>query len=279
MPEVVSLPTARPRGFAHLDQRQWASLVTERVRCKEVEHRQRRAAKGIAVLGRARILGQNPFHCPEGHAPRFQMSPRVAAKNSGHASRRSCATGASSSDTVMRSSATWLERSTSCSRSAPIGCASSPRSPARLPRRSRKPSSAHRRILPQHSSPRPHRTESRALTPAPGQMSTRCRSHRIDDPSSGPTSVSGQAVFPLLDASPQLWNACTLANFPQTTKLESRSADYPRTGFPCEPPQLRNGCGVFSANRPNLRVGSADYPGPDPLTDYPRIGLRPTDST
>ena len=81
MPEVVSLRISRPRGFEDLGLSEWASLVTERVRCKEADHRQRRAAKGIAVLGRARILQQNPFHSPESHAQRFQMSPRVAAKN------------------------------------------------------------------------------------------------------------------------------------------------------------------------------------------------------
>ena len=81
MPEVVSLQIARPHGFENLAQSEWANLVSERVRAKEAEHRQRRAAKGITVLGRARILEQNPFHCPEGQAPRFQMSPRVAAQN------------------------------------------------------------------------------------------------------------------------------------------------------------------------------------------------------
>jgi putative transposase len=81
MPEVVSLPMARPLGFAHLGPREWANLVTERVRAKEADHRQRRAAKGITVLGRERILRQSPFDCPAGHAPRFQMSPQVAAKN------------------------------------------------------------------------------------------------------------------------------------------------------------------------------------------------------
>jgi putative transposase len=81
MPEVVSLKIARPHGFDDLSQNEWASVVCERVRAKEAEHRQRRSAKGITVLGRAKILEQNPFHCPEGHAPRFQMSPRVAAHN------------------------------------------------------------------------------------------------------------------------------------------------------------------------------------------------------
>jgi putative transposase len=81
MPEVVSLAIARPRGFENLAEDAWAKLVTERVRAREADHRQRRAVAGITVLGRQRILGQDPFECPAGHAPRFRMSPRVAAKN------------------------------------------------------------------------------------------------------------------------------------------------------------------------------------------------------
>ena len=81
MPEVINLPIARPRGFADLGQTEWANLVTERVRAKEAEHRQRREANGITVLGRDGILRQKPFDCPAGHAPRFQMSPRIAAKS------------------------------------------------------------------------------------------------------------------------------------------------------------------------------------------------------
>jgi putative transposase len=60
---------------------EWARLVTERVRSKEAEHRKRRADTGITVLGRERIIGQSPFHCPVSDAPRFQMNPRVAAKS------------------------------------------------------------------------------------------------------------------------------------------------------------------------------------------------------
>jgi hypothetical protein len=81
MPEVVSLAIARPRGFENLAEDAWAKLVTERVRAREADHRERRAVAGITVLGRLRVLGQDPFECPAGHAPRFRMSPRVAAKN------------------------------------------------------------------------------------------------------------------------------------------------------------------------------------------------------
>jgi hypothetical protein len=37
MPEVVSLPIARPCGFDNLGQEEWANLVTERVRAKEAD--------------------------------------------------------------------------------------------------------------------------------------------------------------------------------------------------------------------------------------------------
>ena len=81
MPEVVSLPIARPCSFENLGQEEWANLVTERVRAQEADHRQRRATKGITVLGHAGVLRQDPFDCPSSHAPRFQMSPQVAAKS------------------------------------------------------------------------------------------------------------------------------------------------------------------------------------------------------
>ena len=81
MPEVISVRIARPRGFDHLTQAQWIELLTERVREKEAEHRRRRVELGIRVLGRARILEQDPFAAPKGHAPHFELSPRVAAKS------------------------------------------------------------------------------------------------------------------------------------------------------------------------------------------------------
>ena len=81
MPEIVSLAIARPHGFESLEQSEWSHLVTECIRTKEAEHRQRRADKGISVLGRPRILAQNPFHFPKTHAPRFKMNPLMAGKS------------------------------------------------------------------------------------------------------------------------------------------------------------------------------------------------------
>jgi REP element-mobilizing transposase RayT len=81
LPEVASLPIARPYGFKELEQSEWARLVTERVRAAEADHRQRRAAHRVSVLGRARILRQDPFQGPESPAPNFRRNPRVAARN------------------------------------------------------------------------------------------------------------------------------------------------------------------------------------------------------
>ena len=81
LPEVVTLRLARPHGFEALGKDEWATLLSERVRSWEAEHRHRRVTQCAGVLGRERILRQKPSDCPGGRAPRFQMSPRVAAKN------------------------------------------------------------------------------------------------------------------------------------------------------------------------------------------------------
>jgi REP element-mobilizing transposase RayT len=81
MPEVVRLRIHRPHGFEQLEGGEWVRLVEERVRSKEADERQRRAVKGAAVLGRQRILEQDPFACPKSQAPHFQMNPHVAAKS------------------------------------------------------------------------------------------------------------------------------------------------------------------------------------------------------
>jgi len=92
MHEVVNIGISRPHGFENLGQSEWASLVIDRVRAKEADHRQQRAAQGITVLGRDGILRQDPFGCSAGHAPRFQMSPQVAAKKEQVVENRGTAT-------------------------------------------------------------------------------------------------------------------------------------------------------------------------------------------
>jgi hypothetical protein len=81
MPETVTVPIVRPRAFAELEQKKWADLVTEHVRAKEAEHRQRRKATGRTVLGTKAVCDQEPSGSPSSHAPHFRLSPRVAAKS------------------------------------------------------------------------------------------------------------------------------------------------------------------------------------------------------
>jgi hypothetical protein len=81
LPPTVTLPISRPRGFENLSREEWAGLLNGSVRAKEAEHRERRRKGGIAILGRARILAQDPFDSPESFAPRFNLSPKVACKN------------------------------------------------------------------------------------------------------------------------------------------------------------------------------------------------------
>jgi hypothetical protein len=45
-------------------QEEWDTLVTERVRAVETEHREHRRAAGKGVLGRQAALEQRPFDSP-----------------------------------------------------------------------------------------------------------------------------------------------------------------------------------------------------------------------
>jgi putative transposase len=81
LPDFVTLPIVRPRAFADQTQVEWTGLLSERVREAESQHRVRRVAAGKTVLGRAAILAQDPFDCPQGVAPRFGISPRIACKS------------------------------------------------------------------------------------------------------------------------------------------------------------------------------------------------------
>ena len=81
MPETVTVKIHRPRPFADLSQKEWAEKVSSLVEAKENEARDKRIEEHRNVLGIARILGQDPFSRPKSHAPRFKLSPRLAAKN------------------------------------------------------------------------------------------------------------------------------------------------------------------------------------------------------
>jgi len=80
LPEVVTIPIVRPRGFASPTQAEWNKLVTDRVRDVEADHRERRRIAGKTVLGRQAILRQKPSDSPNSPEPHFGISPRMAAK-------------------------------------------------------------------------------------------------------------------------------------------------------------------------------------------------------
>ncbi len=81
MPETVTVKIHRPHAFASLSQKEWAEKVGSLVEAKEKDARDKRIKEHRNVLGVARILAQDPFGRPKNHAPRFKLSPRLAAKN------------------------------------------------------------------------------------------------------------------------------------------------------------------------------------------------------
>jgi REP element-mobilizing transposase RayT len=78
MPEVAELALTAPPGFAPADFR---SLVAAAVEELEEKHRREVASEGRRFLGVARVLAQNPFACPSTGEPRFQLEPRIAARD------------------------------------------------------------------------------------------------------------------------------------------------------------------------------------------------------
>jgi hypothetical protein len=81
MPEMVTLPIARPQGFEKMSDEDFAALIKARVTAAEESAAADRRAKGINVLGRERILNQDWRARPKSAEPRFNLSPRVAAMN------------------------------------------------------------------------------------------------------------------------------------------------------------------------------------------------------
>ncbi len=81
MPEQASLRFARPPGFGHLSQQQWATLLRSEVSKREAAAAQERQRKGIKLLGRKAIRQQSPFTQPRSMARRRGMVPRVATRN------------------------------------------------------------------------------------------------------------------------------------------------------------------------------------------------------
>lgn len=81
MPKKVRLRFHRPKGFEHLTQQQWATLVMERIAAVERKAAEERRVGKVQVLGVKAILRQRPTDCPDTVESRRELNPRVAAKN------------------------------------------------------------------------------------------------------------------------------------------------------------------------------------------------------
>jgi putative transposase len=81
MPEKVSLTFSLPPGFKHLTPKEFAAVVSERVRIVEDNAKGARRQTGRAVLGRAGVLAQRWEDKPGTSETRRQLDPRVAARS------------------------------------------------------------------------------------------------------------------------------------------------------------------------------------------------------
>ena len=81
MPDTVTLSFARPKEFEHLTARQFASLVTEKIRELEAKVASERRRSGTPVLGRRGVLKQRWSDRPTTREPRRGLDPRVAARS------------------------------------------------------------------------------------------------------------------------------------------------------------------------------------------------------
>ncbi len=78
MPEVVELELTPPPGFSAAEFR---AQLSNALRQLEEKHQQQIASQGRRFLGVARVLAQNPFARPPTGEPRFELEPRIAARD------------------------------------------------------------------------------------------------------------------------------------------------------------------------------------------------------
>jgi REP element-mobilizing transposase RayT len=78
MPETIELELAAPPGFAP---ELFATLLSGAVAELEKRHRQEIESTGRGFLGVARVLAQRPLARPSSREPRFNLDPRIAARD------------------------------------------------------------------------------------------------------------------------------------------------------------------------------------------------------
>ncbi|WP_243338121.1 hypothetical protein [Anaeromyxobacter soli] len=79
LPETVELELSAPPGFASADE--FRASLSAAVQELEKRHHQEIATKGRRFVGVTRVLAQNPFASPPAGEPRFELKPRIAARD------------------------------------------------------------------------------------------------------------------------------------------------------------------------------------------------------
>jgi putative transposase len=79
LPETVELELSAPPGFASAAE--FRALLSAALQDLEQKHHQEISAQGRRFLGVARVLAQNPFARPNAGEPRFELKPRIAARD------------------------------------------------------------------------------------------------------------------------------------------------------------------------------------------------------
>jgi REP-associated tyrosine transposase len=79
LPETVELELTAPPGFPSAAE--FRALLSAAVQELEQKHHEASATKGRRFLGVARVLAQNPFARPPAGEPRFELKPRIAARD------------------------------------------------------------------------------------------------------------------------------------------------------------------------------------------------------
>lgn len=79
MPPKVELALTTPPGFASADE--FRSLLSAELATLEEKHQRDLAARGRSFLGVTRVLAQDPRASPPAGEPRFELKPRIAARD------------------------------------------------------------------------------------------------------------------------------------------------------------------------------------------------------
>ena len=81
LPERVTLRLHKLPTLSQLTDEAYVQKVSDAVKAKEAELRERILGEGRTFLGARAVLRQSPFDRPRTHEPRRELSPRVACRN------------------------------------------------------------------------------------------------------------------------------------------------------------------------------------------------------